>query len=332
MFPGTGRRIRESGFQRYMLLNRHVLDRFQVQWDCKSCSTIRNAGDRCVLCGTPRPKPSSEESDWEEDAESHPSSSDCGNTCAPCPEVIRLREKMRTSSLSFHSYTEKLEALCRVRIKDAFTTKFELRYLRSENARLEEIQLMAREEADQRLITRQDPFNCDRRCERRTQALCRELTSLNVERTQLLERIEDHESIFEAYETEQEALRSDNAKLEEMQLMAQEDALRRSEISALRRQVLYLMEQSVAMDEENARLRAQSGKDRQEIEYLRSMFAPEYDYDEIKSRLDPIRDELKITQRIFGRIIRNRYAAPVAIAVPLGGSDYFIAPTWNSQK
>ncbi len=41
----------------------------------------------------------------------------------------------------------------------------------------------------------------------------------------------------------------------------------------------------------------------------------EYNYDEIKARLDPIRSELKMTQRIFARIIRAHYEAPLAISV-----------------
>lgn len=41
----------------------------------------------------------------------------------------------------------------------------------------------------------------------------------------------------------------------------------------------------------------------------------EYNYEEIKARLDPIRFELKMTQRVFARIIRNHYEVPLAISV-----------------
>lgn len=82
-----------------------------------------------------------------------------------------------------------------------------------------------------------------------------------------------------------------------------------------------------ALAAENERLQAQIDEDRLEIQQLKAKldsverkFAPElieYDYDEISSRLDPIRDELKMMQRVFGRAVRLRYMAPVAIAVPL---------------
>ncbi len=51
---------------------------------------------------------------------------------------------------------------------------------------------------------------------------------------------------------------------------------------------------------------------------IEGKYTPElikYDYDEIRARLDPIRSELKITQRIFARIIRNHYEVPLAISV-----------------
>ncbi len=41
----------------------------------------------------------------------------------------------------------------------------------------------------------------------------------------------------------------------------------------------------------------------------------EYNYEEISARLDPIRSELKMAQRIFARIIRTHYEAPLAISV-----------------
>jgi hypothetical protein len=41
----------------------------------------------------------------------------------------------------------------------------------------------------------------------------------------------------------------------------------------------------------------------------------EYDYATIRKRIDPIRSELKVAQRIFARVIRNTYAIPVAIMV-----------------
>jgi hypothetical protein len=40
-----------------------------------------------------------------------------------------------------------------------------------------------------------------------------------------------------------------------------------------------------------------------------------YDYDEISSRIEPYRNELLLTQRIFARILRGRYSLPIAIAV-----------------
>lgn len=47
-------------------------------------------------------------------------------------------------------------------------------------------------------------------------------------------------------------------------------------------------------------------------------YAPElikYDYELIKSRIDTFRDELKITQRIFARIIQSRNIIPLAIPI-----------------
>ncbi len=41
----------------------------------------------------------------------------------------------------------------------------------------------------------------------------------------------------------------------------------------------------------------------------------EYDYDAIKERLDPIRDELNIVQRTFRRIIHAQYKVPIAVLV-----------------
>ncbi len=40
-----------------------------------------------------------------------------------------------------------------------------------------------------------------------------------------------------------------------------------------------------------------------------------YDYDEIRSRIEPFCDELLLTQRIFARILRGRYSLPIAIPV-----------------
>jgi hypothetical protein len=41
----------------------------------------------------------------------------------------------------------------------------------------------------------------------------------------------------------------------------------------------------------------------------------EYDYAMIRKRIDPIRSELKVAQRIFARVIRNTYTIPVAVMV-----------------
>lgn len=41
----------------------------------------------------------------------------------------------------------------------------------------------------------------------------------------------------------------------------------------------------------------------------------EYNYEEIKSRIDPFRDELKMTHRVFARLIRLRYEVPLAIPI-----------------
>ncbi len=41
----------------------------------------------------------------------------------------------------------------------------------------------------------------------------------------------------------------------------------------------------------------------------------EYDYDAIKERLDPIREELSIVQRTFRRIIHAQYKVPIAVLV-----------------
>ncbi len=55
-----------------------------------------------------------------------------------------------------------------------------------------------------------------------------------------------------------------------------------------------------------------------ELHSIKARFTPElveYDYEAIKSRLDPIREELKMAQRLFARIIRNQYQAPMAVLV-----------------
>lgn len=54
------------------------------------------------------------------------------------------------------------------------------------------------------------------------------------------------------------------------------------------------------------------------LDGIQYKYAPElikYNYNEIKSRLDPIRKELQTTQRIFTRLIRNNYEVPFAIVV-----------------
>jgi polyhydroxyalkanoate synthesis regulator phasin len=67
----------------------------------------------------------------------------------------------------------------------------------------------------------------------------------------------------------------------------------------------------VAQETEINRLKAN-------VDFLERKISPgsiEYDYDMIQRRIDPIRDELNYTQRVFARLIRNRYSAPVAILV-----------------
>ncbi len=54
------------------------------------------------------------------------------------------------------------------------------------------------------------------------------------------------------------------------------------------------------------------------LEALEAKVSPElikYDYEEIKQRIDPIRDELMIASRIFDRILRSREKLPIAVAV-----------------
>lgn len=75
----------------------------------------------------------------------------------------------------------------------------------------------------------------------------------------------------------------------------------------------FLEDRIESLSNENKQLQNQIGD-------LNTKFVPElieYDYDEIKSRISPIRAELKMAQRIFGKAIRLRYMAPVAIAVSL---------------
>ncbi len=82
-----------------------------------------------------------------------------------------------------------------------------------------------------------------------------------------------------------------------------------------------------ALRYENDQLRKQQDADHKEIQHLKfklceieRKFAPElieYDYDEIKSRINPIRAELKMMHRVFVRALRLRYNTPVAIAMPV---------------
>lgn len=54
------------------------------------------------------------------------------------------------------------------------------------------------------------------------------------------------------------------------------------------------------------------------VDALERKHAPElieYDYELIKSRIDSFRDELKMTQRIFARIIQSRNIIPLAIPI-----------------
>lgn len=76
---------------------------------------------------------------------------------------------------------------------------------------------------------------------------------------------------------------------------------------------------------ENQLLREQSNANHLVIQHLKSKIETierkispeliEYDYDEIKSRLDPIRSEMKIVHRVFSRLIANSYAIPMATPV-----------------
>ncbi len=79
------------------------------------------------------------------------------------------------------------------------------------------------------------------------------------------------------------------------------------------------------LENENKILREQIANDQiktniiqSKLDSMQRKYTPElieYNYDEIKSRLDPIRSELKIMQRIFARNIRNNYEVPFAIVV-----------------
>lgn len=72
-------------------------------------------------------------------------------------------------------------------------------------------------------------------------------------------------------------------------------------------------EQIKMLTEQNAILQSK-------VDAIERKHAPElieYDYELIKSRIDIFRHELKMTQRIFARIINSRYNVPIATAIPI---------------
>ncbi len=82
-----------------------------------------------------------------------------------------------------------------------------------------------------------------------------------------------------------------------------------------------------SLEFENETLRKYAEEDHKKIRYLENMVIElkqsidgelhEYNYDDIRQRLDPIRDELKMMQRVFMKAVRLRYAIPVAEVVKL---------------
>ncbi len=93
----------------------------------------------------------------------------------------------------------------------------------------------------------------------------------------------------------------------------------------LNKQVQSLTIQIKNLEDRNQLLQDQITSDARKINLIQSKldaierkYTPElieYNYEEISARLDPIRSELKMTQRIFARIIRNHYDVPLAVVV-----------------
>ncbi len=70
----------------------------------------------------------------------------------------------------------------------------------------------------------------------------------------------------------------------------------------------------------NAKMAEQIESLTNQLNEMKTQFTPElveYDYDEIKARLDPIRRELKLVQHLFTRIIRNRYEGQYEVQLPM---------------
>lgn len=71
---------------------------------------------------------------------------------------------------------------------------------------------------------------------------------------------------------------------------------------------------------DNAKMAKQIETLTSQLSEMRSQFMPElvkYDYNEIRARLDPIRRELKLVQRLFARIIRSQYEHQYEVQLPM---------------
>ncbi len=100
-------------------------------------------------------------------------------------------------------------------------------------------------------------------------------------------------------------------KKDHFQLLLSSNAKMVKQIDSLNGQLEYLQSQVYVSNNKISLLQT-------ELQFIKAKFTPElveYDYEAIKSRLDPIREELKMAQRLFARIIRNQYQAPMAVLV-----------------